>query len=529
MEDNEREINTSQNDPLISIVYSGEPGDIYFMNPPKELSTYPMYIDNPHKMEKTVGSYIAYSLNGTDITDKLSRRYSDFFSLYEKLLQRWPGIYIPRIPQKKITGNKDPPIISKRIRLINRFCLNLSNIEYLYKSEEVNLFKSNVPEVANAINKLPDLKLSEILSRMKDAFPEYNTNYDIIVGRSKIIDFDTFLKKCSKNIEEFKISVNSANEKRETQNKQFLQLIHGFSNYEKDNILSYANNNENNLIFYNPSYTSLSEKVLKLKKEMINPFVAFKYWLDEETLDVKAMQIAIEQILNLLETEIKLKTKLEELEQDITKGQAGQVNIFKSIFKKKEDIVAKMEREKEETKQKIEDIGEIIKIVGDNMEKQIDTFKNEKTQNYYKYLKMFAILERESNKVLRELWTLIKNALNDISPNAGQDEDYQSQPKKENSNKDFKTDKHEENLEDHDKEENKIEDKEEENRIEDNQEENRIDNEEENRIEDNQEENRVDNEEENRIEDNQEENRIDEDEGGNREEEGEDRGGNDEE
>ena len=516
MEGDEGEINTSQNDPLISIVYSGQPGDIYYMNPPKELTTYPMYIDNPQKVEKTVGSYISYSFNGTDITEKLSRRYSDFFSLYEKLLQRWPGIYIPRIPQKKTTGNKDPSLISKRIRLINRFCLNLSNIEYLYKCEEVNIFRSNIKDVANAISKLPELKYSEILARMKEAFPEYNENYDIIIGKSKITEFDTFLKKCSKNIEEFKASVNIANDRREEKKKYFLKLIHDFTNYEKDNIISYANNDENLLIFYNHSLSSLSEKVLKLKNEITNPFVAFKYWLDEETLDVKAMQIAIEQIYNLLETEHKLKVKLSELEEDIKKGQAGQVNIFKSLFKKKEDVVSKMEKDKEETEQKINDIGEIIKIVGDNMEKQIDIFKAEKTQNYYKYLKMFAILERESNKAIRELWTLVKNALNDISPNVGENEEYKSQPMNKHSIEDFKTEKHEDELDKKEEEENRIEDKEEDIRNEDNQEENRN--------EDNQEENRIeDNQEENRIEENQEGNRIDEGEGENRGEEGENR------
>ena len=65
------------------------------------------------------------------------------------------------------------------------------------------------------------------------------------------------------------------------------------------------------------------------------------------------------------------------------------------------------------------------------MENQIEVFKKEKTQNYYKYLKMFAILQRESNRVIRELWTLVKNALNDISPEAGQDQEYQAQPIKE--------------------------------------------------------------------------------------------------
>ena len=422
------EVNYSQNDPLEAIGYSAEPGDIYYMNPPKQLSTYPMYIDNPKKVEKTVGSYTAYTMDGTDVTEQLTRRYSDFFALYEKLLQRWPGIYIPRIPPKKITGNQDPNVIKTRMRLLNRFCLNLSNIDYLYKSEEANIFRNNIPEVANSINKLPELSFADMLTRMKEAFPEFNENYDIIVGKSKITEFDAFLKKCQKNIEEFQVSVNLASEKREIEKKQYLQMILEFSNYEKDNMMSYADGNENSLIFYNPSYSSLSEKVLKLKHEMINPFIAFKNWLEEETLDVEAMQIAISQINKLLETEEKLKEKLMGLEEDIKKGQAGQVNFFKSIFKKKEDIIAETEKEKELTDQKIKDLEVIIKIVGDNMENQIEVFKNDKTQNYYKYLKMFAILQRESNKVTRELWTLVKNALNDISPNAGQDEEYQAQP-----------------------------------------------------------------------------------------------------
>ena len=161
---------------------------------------------------------------------------------------------------------------------------------------------------------------------------------------------------------------------------------------------------------------------------MINPFVAFKNWLEEEALDVEAMQIAIKQINQLLEEQDKLKERLINLEEEIKKGQAGQVGFFKTLFKKKEEIIAETEKDKENTEQKIKDLDMIIKIVGDNMENQIEVFKNDKTQNYYKYLKMFAILQRESNKVVRELWTLVKNALNDISPNAGQDEEYQAQP-----------------------------------------------------------------------------------------------------
>ena len=421
-------IDYNQNDPLAAIGYSAQPGDIYYMNPPKELCTYPMYIDNPKKVEKTVGSYIAYTMDGTDITEQLTRRYSDFYNLYEKLLQRWPGVFIPRIPPKKITGNMEPKIIKTRMRLLNRFCLNISNIDYLYRAEETNIFKNNIPDVANAISKLPELSYNEILTRMKEAFPEYNENYDVIVGKSKLNEFDNFLKKAITNIEEFQNSVNSATEKREIEKKKYLEIIKGFSNYEKDNMMSYADNNESSLIFFNPSYSNLSQKVLKLNQEMINPFTVFKDWLEEETLDIEGMQIAIKQINDSILTEEKLKEKLENINAEIQRLQNGQMNFLKGLFKSKEDLLAQAEKEKEETEQKIADLGVIIKITGDNMENQIEIFKNEKTASYYKYLKMFAILQRESNKVLRELWTMVKSALNDIAPNAGKDGEYQAQP-----------------------------------------------------------------------------------------------------
>ena len=402
------DLNYFNNNLLESIGYSSESEDIYSINFPINLSTYPMYINNPKKIDKIVGSYIAYSLNVKNITEPLERRYSDFFALYEKLLQRWKGIYIPRIPPKKITGNLDPNMIKTRMRLLNRFCLNLSKIEYLYKSEEGNIFRTNIPEVANAINKLPELNYTDMLNRMKEAFPKFNDSYDIISGKNKISEFDSFLKKFQKKIEVLQNSINEACQKKENEKKQYLNMIHSFSNYEKSNITAYTDNNENSLIFNNPSSSLLSEKFLKLKQKMINPFLALKDWLEEETLDVEAMQIAIRQIYQLLEDEIKLKDKLELLKKELS----GEISLLKGLFKKKEDIITEAEKEKVSSEQKVKELGVIIKIVLNNMENQIEAFKNDKIQNYYKYLKKFTILQIESNKVIKELWSLVTKDLN---------------------------------------------------------------------------------------------------------------------
>ena len=418
----------TQVDPLTAIGFSAEPGDIYYINPPQELSTYPMFIENPQKTDKKVGSYISYTLNGTDITEQMSRRYSDFHALYEKLIQRWPGVYVPRIPPKKITKNTSRKMIKRRMRLLNRFCLNLSNIDYLYSCDETSLFKGNTPDLANAISKLPELSLEDTLSRMKDAFPKYNENYDILIGKGKIFEFEGYLKKSIKNIEQFQKTVEIAAEKREHEKKKYVEFINGFVDYEKNAMLSYADDNNSCLIFNNPSYTELAEKVSKLKDQMINPYTAFKDWLEEEYLDTEAMTIAIKGIFELMEKEDKIRQKLESIEADLKKIEGGGSSL-KTLFKKKEDVIANKQKEKEEAQEKLYNAALLVKIVAENMENQIEEFKTLKTQTYYKYLKIFAILQRESNRVIRELWTLIQNALNEVAPNAGQaNEEYVAQP-----------------------------------------------------------------------------------------------------
>ena len=419
-------------DPLSAIGFQVEPDSIYYINPPKELSTYPMYIEHPEKHDKNIGSFISYTLNGTDIVGKITRRYSDFFALYEKLVQRWPGIYIPRIPPKIITKNTSRKRIKRRMRLLNRFCLNLSEIDYLYNCDETSMFKGNNQEVATLINKIPEMTLEETLLRMKGAFPNYNENYDILLGKPKIIDFDNFLKKYLKTIELFQKTVDIAVEKREQEKKKYYELINSYVEYEKNSILPYTDDKVENLIFNNPSNSDLVEKINILNKKMINPFTAFKDWLEEEVLDTEAMSLAIKGINDLIEKQEKIEQKLTGCETELKKVESGGSSL-KTLFKKKDSVIAEILKEKEETSKKLENIDLLVKILADNMEKQINEFKEMKTQSYYKYLKIFAILQKESNKVVREIWDMIKNSLNSIAPDASKlNEEYIAQPMSQN-------------------------------------------------------------------------------------------------
>jgi hypothetical protein len=45
--------------------------------------------------------YVVYTIKVKGINELIFRRFSDFFSLREKLTERWPGVFIPNIPPKK--------------------------------------------------------------------------------------------------------------------------------------------------------------------------------------------------------------------------------------------------------------------------------------------------------------------------------------------------------------------------------------------------------------------------------------------
>ena len=76
-----------------------------------------------------------------------------------------------------------------------------------------------------------------------------------------------------------------------------------------------------------------------------------------------------------------------------------------------------------------------MKILAENMEKQINNFKETKKNSYYKNIKIFAILQKESNKIIKDLWDSIKNSINQIAPDASKsNEEYLVKPMSQEDN-----------------------------------------------------------------------------------------------
>jgi sorting nexin-1/2 len=59
---------------------------------------------NPVKM----GGHVKYTVKGIDSEGEFEevRRFREFYALRNVLNQRWPGVYIPSIPEKKLVVRK---------------------------------------------------------------------------------------------------------------------------------------------------------------------------------------------------------------------------------------------------------------------------------------------------------------------------------------------------------------------------------------------------------------------------------------
>ncbi|XP_023676454.1 sorting nexin-18-like [Paramormyrops kingsleyae] len=73
-------------------------------------------IDDPTKQTKFKGikSYISYKLTPTNTQSPVYRRYKHFDWLYARLVEKFPVISVPHIPEKQATGRFEEDFISKR-------------------------------------------------------------------------------------------------------------------------------------------------------------------------------------------------------------------------------------------------------------------------------------------------------------------------------------------------------------------------------------------------------------------------------
>ena len=375
-----------------------------------ETNKYPMYVKDPVLNDAMI-KYVTYTLAGRSINqDHLIRRFSDFFALREKLVERWPGIFIPSIPPKKAVGNLEPKNVDHRMRKLNDFCYKLSHYSFLMNSEEVQMFQTATGDCGKAITALPKLSYTDILQKYQSTFTNYYENYDIILGKGKMIELSSFLKRALKNIKAFKETVTTAYSRSEDEIERYISMMKSIQEYETKTLAEYVEDS-NKLIFTNGDKSDIIDRMSALDTTLLNPYKYLVDWIESEEMDLEAMLETLDGLTGLNTTMEKLQQKIDNIDRDLKNGtyeKKGFMKIFSSEKNSKEGL----ENQKKKCEEDIEALKMILKIAHCNMECEFGHFKEEKVKMYHKNIKLFAITQKGNNKFLEDLWKDIKTNLN---------------------------------------------------------------------------------------------------------------------
>ena len=367
-----------------------------------------LFVSDPIKNKEGIKEFTSYTLQGSKIPEPVSRRYRDFDALRKKFIERWPGIYIPNIPHKKTVGATDKEIVDLRIEMINRFLKKLSHIDYLFNSDEMELFLQNTSNVPKTLENIKQDSYQELLKKYSGVFTDYDDNFDTIAGKTEQDEFYKKLNTIYPKLRTFRAFIFQERERFKSVQQNYIAVINMLSTYEKEIVNNFVNNDENKLVFFNMKNIDLCKNISNVQEKMINPYDRLYDSVTEDYLDTEAMQEALESLKSLQDNYNKLTKNLTSVNVQLNDLQAGKTNVKSLLrFKGREDNINSLMAEKEKLEKDIEYLGQVIKIATFNMQNQIKKFKSVSLDNYYNEL---SKIERDTEKNARiydELWDIV--------------------------------------------------------------------------------------------------------------------------
>jgi len=367
-----------------------------------------LFVSDPIKNKEGIKEFTSYTLQGSKIPEPVSRRYRDFDALRKKFIERWPGIYIPNIPHKKTVGATDKEIVDLRIEMINRFLKKLSHIDYLFNSDEMELFLQNTSNVPKTLENIKQDSYQELLKKYSGVFTDYDDNFDTIAGKTEQDEFYKKLNAIYPKLRTFRAFIFQERERFKSVQQNYIAVINMLSTYEKEIVNNFVNNDENKLVFFNMKNIDLCKNISNVQEKMINPYDRLYDSVTEDYLDTEAMQEALESLKSLQDNYNKLTKNLTSVNVQLNDLQAGKTNVKSLLrFKGREDNINSLMAEKEKLEKDIEYLGQVIKIATFNMQNQIKKFKSLSLESYYNEL---SKIERDTEKNARiydELWDIV--------------------------------------------------------------------------------------------------------------------------
>lgn len=348
-----------------------------------------------------------YKLGNT----KLTRRYNDFKNLRSRLVDRWPGIYIPNIPPKRLLFLEQAKELSdSRCRGLNKFMNKIKQSQHLLNSKELKVFltENSSSKIESQLKNLKIPTLIELMMIYKDCFlkdisiAQYSEN-EILAKQKELNNYEILFSKV------FLL------------NQSMKDLI-------SDNIMSKMKEAElqkklfSNLLLFEQSDASkpLSDNIITRKvnelgvyfKQYKAPYQELYEFFEDLELEIEAHTQAIQSYRGLISRSVVIKKLKKEKEielKDLTEGKITSTSFFS--FKSRDEIIKSIEGELN----KIDLILKTYSLLSDIIIKKnlqnLENFLKENKEEYKRAIETTMNSIHGNNFLFTEWWESIKKTL----------------------------------------------------------------------------------------------------------------------
>lgn len=291
-------------------------------------------VTNPVK----VGSTIKYTVTGQDQEGKfeVQRRYNEFHILHVQLNERWPGCFIPCIPEKQILGDKEEGFIEERRSLLNRFVYECSKFEFIINSKEFRIFARQPGEVGDTLEKLPRETPTQILEKYRNCFKiqENLDNAEVARYREMINGFQAFLAKAILGMNKDRLMLNNAAQQYQKSYDHYASVYKQFIDYEECAVEFFSDADATKRVLTHANAGDMHVKLRDTIKCYKSPFAEAALWIKGEMLDIQGMIDAIKGRESVMKKQISCESKRRDNQEELEKLSLGKTTL-KSFFKSK--------------------------------------------------------------------------------------------------------------------------------------------------------------------------------------------------
>jgi sorting nexin-1/2 len=339
----------------------------------------------------------------------VTRRFKEFNAFKNILKERWPGVYIPAIPEKKAFGNKEDGFIEERRSLLERFMKEVAKYDYLVNSQELKIFARDHGDVEKILSALPKQTPLMILEKYRVNFSvnEERDPEEVSKMKESIREFHGFVKTALTDMEKQKVQIKGMIKAADERQKITKEIIDSLIAFEDGNVDYYSNQNADKKLVNNPSNGDVKEKMEQTIASIRNPFKDTYIWLKGELLDLNGLNDSLIGRDAVIKAQGNLEQKKINMMKDLDGKKAGKKSLggmFKSSENKAKDMT-NLETEIKSSEAEIEDYKSLVSFLTLYMhDSAIKNFKKTKQQAYMQMMNGFCVKEISNSHTNATFW-----------------------------------------------------------------------------------------------------------------------------